>query len=164
MVSDLRKGLVLIHYPVVALCEAHASKCAGKNETGGILIGSLRGPHVEIATFTDAGPADSSLPFQFIRQDPRHQTAATRAWKESDARKTFLGEWHTHPSGDAKPSSIDTTSWRKLAEKQRTQMVFIVIAPGTWSPFLVRPGLLWAKVQPLQQIEKGSEGLVFRVS
>jgi integrative and conjugative element protein (TIGR02256 family) len=159
----LSQTLVLIHYPVVALCEAQAFACAGRNERGGILIGSLRGPHVEILDFTEAGPDDSSQPFRFIRQDPKHQRAATRAWRESDERKTFLGEWHTHPSGEPRPSSIDTASWRKLARRQNTPMVFIVVAPGKWLPYFVRPGFFRTRVDVLDEIEKGAEGVVFRV-
>lgn len=163
-VIDVSHTLVLVRYPVVALCEQQASECAGKNERGGILIGSLRSPHIEILTFTDVGPLDQSMPFRFVRQDPKHQMRATKAWKDSDERQTFLGEWHTHPSGAPVPSCIDTASWQKLAQKQRMQMVFIVVAPGEWSPYLVRPGHFWAKVHRFQEMERGKEGIVFKFS
>jgi integrative and conjugative element protein (TIGR02256 family) len=76
-------------------------------EAGGILIGSYRGPHIEISDCTTPLSGDIRKPYLFDRRDPGHQAAALRAWRASGKTATFIGEWHTHPQDDPAPSGID---------------------------------------------------------
>lgn len=54
LLAPLRKAdrYVLVHYAVVAMIEKAVATCEGRPEAGGILLGSVRGPHLEIRTFT----------------------------------------------------------------------------------------------------------------
>ena len=136
------------------------STCAHQPETGGILLGCLRGPHLECTGFSEAGPADERGPFHFTRQDTIHQQIADEAWKRSELTVTFIGEWHTHPTGIPMPSSIDTKSWCKLARGAKHPMLFLIAAPFAWEGFLVTPGVFRASVQPLSMHESSEAGIV----
>jgi integrative and conjugative element protein (TIGR02256 family) len=152
---------VLVAYPVVALFEREMKKCLGRSESGGILIGSYRGPHIEITGFTTPAAEDIRHPYRFIKQDPRHQQAATEVWRASDGRDTYLGEWHTHPHGEPCPSTIDTCTWREVVERTKKPMIFAIIAPGRWGLFACRPRLLWRSVKAMAAVEHGQSGIVF---
>jgi hypothetical protein len=55
-------------------------------EAGGILLGSYRGPHVEVLQCTAPMCKDARSPFGFVRRDPGHQRAADAAWRASGQR------------------------------------------------------------------------------
>jgi integrative and conjugative element protein (TIGR02256 family) len=76
-------------------------------EAGGILLGSYRGPHVEVFQCTAPMRKDTRTRFGFVRRDPGHQRAADAAWRASGRTVHFVGEWHTHPEDHPRPSNID---------------------------------------------------------
>jgi integrative and conjugative element protein (TIGR02256 family) len=159
----VRNSWVLIAYPVIAMFEQEQARCAAKVEAGGILIGSYRGPHVEITDFTRPAKSDIRQPYCFVKQDPKHQRAATRAWVTSGGKDTYVGEWHTHPVGDPKPSPIDIATWRDLTDATKRAMIFAIVTPHGWALFHARRRLLWSTASRLTRIENGHSGLVFRV-
>jgi integrative and conjugative element protein (TIGR02256 family) len=130
-------------------------------ETGGILLGSLRGPHLEVVDFTTAGKEDLEYPFDFIRQDPCHQDRALRAWATSDQTVTFIGEWHTHPIGSPSPSSIDLKTWRSLVKRRKQSMVFIIVSPQAWRVHLLAYNAFRLNPKPFSKTQDGVEGQVF---
>lgn len=156
------KPRVLLHYPVIAMLDERAEKCAGANEDGGILLGSYRGPHLEVMGFTRSGKADERRRYSFIRQDSLHQETATKAWRKSSKTVTFVGEWHTHPLGGPDPSGIDLDSWSELVQNAKEPMVFAVVAPKRWALYLIRSGLFQRRSKSLVPIEKGELGVVFQ--
>lgn len=103
----------------------------GSLEAGGILLGSYRGPHIEIIQCTSPLPKDQRAPFRFYRRDPGHDIAARTAWKRSKRTVTFVGEWHTHPEDDPKPSEVDRNTWFKLMQRQRREPMIFLIAGRT---------------------------------
>ena len=109
---------------------SEAKSHAGVKERGGILIGEFRGPHIAITEMTLPGKDDEGSLFRFIRKDRSHQKRAMAAWRQSNKTKTFVGEWHTHPSGTATPSSIDKKTWKRLTMDARTPLIFIIAAPN----------------------------------
>lgn len=150
----------LIHYSVVSMIEKASRASSGQLESGGILIGSLRGPHLECTKFTTPGPEDRRSEFSFTRKDPMHQRAAEREWRKSTHSVSFIGEWHTHPSGQPIPSSIDTNSWIKLVRIVGHPMLFIIAAPRGWKSYLLTPGFFRCSIKPLSIIENGTVGIV----
>jgi integrative and conjugative element protein (TIGR02256 family) len=151
---------VLLHYAIVEMVERAAANCANQPETGGILLGSARGPHLEITGFTLPGPTDVRTHSRFVRQDASHEEAAMTAWVTSNRTISFVGEWHTHPSGKAIPSIIDRGNWSRLATKSRYPMLFLLAAPGSWKAFLVlRRGTRVIHTE-LSTCERGDIGLV----
>src|SRR6266568_3324871 len=153
---------VLIHYRVATMIEAACMNCANQPESGGILLGSIRGPHLEISGFTRPGPEDQRAPFHFVRQDAKHQSAAERAWASSQRTITFVGEWHTHPIGKPIPSSIDRKSWSALARRTKHPMLFLLAAPAKWTGFLANRRLLMATLKELSLCERGHSGIILR--
>jgi integrative and conjugative element protein (TIGR02256 family) len=154
-------GWVLVANPVVGMFDRQVKKCHGRVEAGGILIGSYRGPHLDVVGFTEPGAQDISEQFRFIRQDARHQHVATQAWRISGRKNTFVGEWHTHPYGDPLPSFIDKRSWRTTVAQTRMTMIFAVVAPGGWRLFWCWGRFGWTFIQPLFPVENGKTGIVF---
>jgi integrative and conjugative element protein (TIGR02256 family) len=152
---------VLVHYPVIAALDECAAKCRNTDEDGGILLGCYRGPHLEVTDFTRSAPGDERRRYSFVRQDPAHQTAATRAWRKSGETTTFIGEWHTHPYGAPEPSGIDTNSWFDLARNAGSAMVFAVVAPERWALYLVRLGMFRSREKRLFRSSEGELGAVF---
>lgn len=152
---------VLVAASVVSHCDQTVATCTNVRETGGILLGNIRGPHLEITGFSRKGESDQSEMFSFTRQDPSHERLAMEAWQSSSFTTTFIGEWHTHPVGGAEASGIDMASWRNLAKRSGHAMSFIVIAPGGWAVYLVRQRLFMFSVQKLPRSESGLEGVVF---
>jgi integrative and conjugative element protein (TIGR02256 family) len=87
---------------------------ADGSETGGILLG--RGPdadgvvRVEIAG--EPGPRAERRPDFFLRDLEHARGLAARAWQETGA--VWIGEWHTHPMGGARPSATDLGTYARL--------------------------------------------------
>jgi integrative and conjugative element protein (TIGR02256 family) len=155
------RSRVLVHHPIGQQLDAASRTCRGRGETGGILLGRVRGPHLEVLSSTAQGPTDVSGQFLYVRQDPLHQAAAETAWTRSGGTETFIGEWHTHPSGGPVPSSIDRTGWAKLVRQLKHPMVFLVVAPDSWAAYLGKPGVLCVSITALEKIEHGLLGDVY---
>jgi integrative and conjugative element protein (TIGR02256 family) len=153
---------VLVHYPVVTMIQEAAATCEGRPESGGILLGSVRGPHLEITGFTQPARADVRTMVSFIRQDRSHQAASDQAWKHSDREIGFIGKWHTHPSGPPVPSMIDRASWARLAEQSGYPMCFLLASPHGWRAFHVTRRRGGAANSALAECERGALGIVLR--
>jgi integrative and conjugative element protein (TIGR02256 family) len=98
--------------------------------------------------------------FAFTRGDPLHQAEATSAWGASGGTVTFIGEWHTHPSGGVAPSAIDLRTWRRLTKANGRPMAFALVVPGSWGVFLAKPRLLRPVVTRSVPIERSELGVV----
>jgi integrative and conjugative element protein (TIGR02256 family) len=151
---------VLMHYAIFEMIERAAANCANEPETGGILLGCVRGPHLEITGFTFPGPTDVRTLSRFVRQDESHEEAAKKAWVASDRTVSFIGEWHTHPVGKPIPSNIDGDNWSELALKSRYPMLFLLAAPGNWRAFLVTRSRTDVIHTELVVCERGDLGVV----
>ena len=56
---------------------------------------------------------DQQRLWMFARSDPSHQKAAEAAWLASGGTITFVGEWHTHPTGILTPSPRDFVTYAR---------------------------------------------------
>lgn len=84
-------------------------------EAGGILLGYVRGEHLEIIEATDPTARDRRFKFLFERMPHFHRRRAMKRWKESNGLIRYVGEWHTHPQNHPTPSMIDLDEWQLLA-------------------------------------------------
>jgi integrative and conjugative element protein (TIGR02256 family) len=97
-------------------------------EAGGILLGSYRGPHIEIVQCTVPMRKDARTRFGFVRRDPGHQRVADSAWRASGRTINFVGEWHTHPEDHPRPSSVDRNTWLDQMRRRHPNPLFFLIA------------------------------------
>jgi len=79
-----------------------------ENERGGVILGKLypQDNMIEITHFFESKLLEStecelSLDIDFLQEN------IERIWKDSNGQITYLGDWHTHPQCQAKPSWID---------------------------------------------------------
>jgi integrative and conjugative element protein (TIGR02256 family) len=153
--------LALFRNAACAFFDRLVATCDGQLEAGGILIGRYRGPHIEISAFTEPGPRDVRSHVHFVKQDEIHQRTAQLAWRESGKTDTYLGEWHTHPTGSAHPSQIDASTWIRIATLSKRTMIFVLIAPREWGVFLVAPLSKQQSPVRLRLVQRGKTGLLF---
>lgn len=152
---------VLVRHDVCAALAAVASGCAGRPESGGILLGRYRRGDIEVTAWTIPGPGDERRILAFLRDDPLHQRAATQAWVTSHGTKTWVGEWHSHPAGPIQPSGLDLQTWLGHVREERRPMVFALATPTGWGLFVVTPDIPRAAVLQFQPVEWGEAGIVF---
>jgi integrative and conjugative element protein (TIGR02256 family) len=119
-------GLVLFESAALAVIARHRQLKAGLPESGGILLGCRRGPHLHVIHATQSGSADRATRVSFVRRDPCHQAQALRIWKGSRHTVDYLGEWHTHPEGMPSPSSTDHRAWLEILIASTSQYVFVI--------------------------------------
>ena len=108
-------------------------------EAGGILLGCVRGPHLQIIEATTPSPKDRRSRFSFERDDFHHHSTAMKRWEESNGNIRYIGEWHTHPEDYPSPSSIDLREWRVLAASRidgRPLLALIVGRKGLHLEFM----------------------------
>lgn len=154
-------SLVLFHRNVVEYFDSLIPKVKGRHEIGGIFIGSIRGEHIEIVTYTTPGQKDRSSMYKFVRQDTSHNKFAHVQWLKFKRKRTYLGEWHSHPSGDPNPSVVDFKTWIDVANQQKRNTVFVIISPTGWSPYLAIPNNFSTPVFKLALHEEGEVGSTY---
>ncbi|RYY17786.1 MAG: hypothetical protein EON55_01285 [Alphaproteobacteria bacterium] len=101
------------------------------NETGGFLIGTRRGPHIEVTELTTQGRGDRSTSTTFERLCPSHRERIHSAWRSSGATETMVGDWHSHPVGSSRPSGTDRSAWRSLVRSNGLPMIGVIDAGAT---------------------------------
>jgi integrative and conjugative element protein (TIGR02256 family) len=91
-------------------------KRAGLNETGGILAGrySTDGESA-VVTQIGAPPNDSRAGTTWFERGSEGLRAWLRALWRDRTRTYYLGEWHFHPGGAAKPSHHDFEQMRVIS-------------------------------------------------
>ena len=126
--------IALVHYDVVTTIDRYVEPEERGREAGGILIGSYRGPHIEVVACTMPMPGDVRTVTSFDRRDPGHAREAKRQWKQSGRLLTFVGEWHTHPEQMPSPSSTDLDTWEGAMKKHAPYRLLFVIRghSGAW--------------------------------
>lgn len=136
--------------------------CTAQRERGGVLIGSYRGPHIEVTDCTEPGSKDLARLSSFTRVDEHHQLAATNAWRRSNNTATYVGEWHSHPSGPPHPSGLDRKTWKTVVARLSTPCLFVIVSPTGWQVFRILGVKPRADVVSLTRVEHGAAGIVFR--
>ena len=126
------------------------------------MIGSYRGPHIEVVDCTEPGAADKATLSSFTRRDERHQEAATEAWRKSHRRQTYVGEWHSHPFGRPIPSGTDRRAWQSVVAKLSVPCLFVLVSPAGWHVYRIRPGTTARDMVQLNESENGNTGVIFR--
>lgn len=102
---------------------------AGRQEIGGILMGEQLAPgrfRVTDVTFQRRG----GWVARFVRS-AKSALAALQRFFDRNAHRyqrfNYLGEWHSHPSFEARPSATDHTSMLEIAADPNTGANFVVL-------------------------------------
>lgn len=100
-------------------------------EAGGILLGHVRGDHLEVVEATRPTAWDRRLRFLFERFPQGHELIAKARWGATGGVLRYLGEWHTHPEAIPSPSGTDLTEWRKKAKARIDGRPMLAVIVGT---------------------------------
>jgi integrative and conjugative element protein (TIGR02256 family) len=84
-------------------------------ETGGSLFGYEGESGVVIACAFGPGCGSKHRPRSFIPDKSTTAALIQLVREASEARYRFLGSWHTHPRGAARPSAVDTATAADLS-------------------------------------------------
>jgi len=136
---------VLVEAEPLVVMDQYWQNKAGKPESGGILLGYRRGPHLHVTLATAPQSNDRRWRYMFERSARHHQEIALRQWTASDKKIDYLGEWHTHPQHYPSPSGTDFSEWRRICLQRQTPMVFVIMGWG---------GDLWVGLSKGQEIDQ----------
>ena len=124
------KGLdVAISQEVLSILQTFLLSENRTNEAGGVLLGFRYKEGIEINRCTSPFSQDIRMPYNFHRKDKLHLLKADEYWKSSNSYSDYIGEWHTHPYGDASPSYLDKREWLKSQRSFQKQLVMIIASP-----------------------------------
>ncbi len=150
---------VLASQRALAAAANDAARYAGKQERGGILLGTRRGTHLHILEATLPQRWDRGSMFAFRRSARGHQEVAIKRWKSSGQTIDWLGEWHSHPESIPSPSGIDLHSWTSIVAARKTPMVFLIIGYHDLWLGIVEPNARSPTVY--REAERTTEGIAF---
>jgi integrative and conjugative element protein (TIGR02256 family) len=112
-------------------------------ETGGMLIGYVADNGEAVVTgVIGPGPNARHRRYSFL-PDADYQQDKLTAWHTAtNGRETYLGDWHTHPSGGTELSLKDKRTLKRIASERSSQIEkpFMVILDGAknWEMRAVR--------------------------
>ena len=125
-----QKILLNMSDEVIQVFQQNIQENSDSKEGGGILLGYVRGQHLEIVEATVPTVQDQRFRFFFERMPFSHSSIAEKRWRESGGLIRYLGEWHTHPEDYPSPSQVDRVEWRKLAEKRKDRRPVLAVIVG----------------------------------
>lgn len=86
-------------------------------EIGGWLLGYWSENDEAIIVTHATPPAVRGTALGITISGEGHRHRFDEAWEKSEGQITFLGDWHSHPGGPARPSAQDARALRQLAEE-----------------------------------------------
>lgn len=105
--------LVWFHPEAKELIEGDAVRW-GVRETGGPLFGYERCGELVITRAFLPGSKAFHFPWLYRADREAVQAAIDQVREESKGRERWIGSWHTHPLGRARPSSVDRHTTRRI--------------------------------------------------
>lgn len=121
-----------------------ASRRARPLEAGGTLVGHYTDDMALAVVERALLSMGNSSRWSFIRPSDLVDRALDRAYRRSQGRVLYLGEWHSHPGGSVEPSARDRESLLELAANPKvaafTPLLLILGGdlrgpPGLWVAF-----------------------------
>jgi integrative and conjugative element protein (TIGR02256 family) len=119
--SDFRVVL-----PRTVLAEmSREAKCRQPDESGGVLMGYPdRADHDLIMVIAQIGPGPNAL-HRRRRFEPDadwQRDEVARCYEQSGRIATYLGDWHSHPGGSARPSRLDRKTARSISRSDEARL------------------------------------------
>jgi integrative and conjugative element protein (TIGR02256 family) len=103
------------------------------SEAGGILLGRVYESEIVIEVATTPTSADRAGAFFFERSRLVSQERVNAAWSASDGEQIYLGEWHSHPSSIAVPSSRDRAMILNNLRETKMEIDFLFLVVLGWT-------------------------------
>lgn len=105
-------------------------------EYGGVLVGyyNVEEKQFCITDITWPQREDIQKRFRFIRKSSGHQEIVDSLWEQSEYRKCYIGEWHTHNQNIPVPSVVDIKNWKRISLRNNNYEVsfFIIVGREKW--------------------------------
>ncbi|WP_238541939.1 Mov34/MPN/PAD-1 family protein [Acidovorax sp. CF316] len=119
-----KRSLVNFDDKVLEVFRKHIQRLGSDAEAGGLLLGEVRGMHLNLvgATFPTVDDLRSRCSFERLPQG--HAEISQKMWSDSRGTVRYLGEWHTHPEDLPTPSGIDRSEWKRLASGRKDKRPF----------------------------------------
>lgn len=131
-------------------------------ESGGVLLGwrDQTGTELVVAHVLGPGPDATHRRTKFSPDTDWQRKEIAAAYEASGRRVTYLGDWHSHPSGGAVPSRRDEKTARRIARSRsaRAPQPVMLILSGKKKTWRAVPYRFFDK--RLQQMELESAGLL----
>lgn len=108
-------------------------------ETGGVLIGyGHDDEEVVVADMIGPGPGAIHRRTRFEPDSGWQRKQIAEAYERSGRIHTYLGDWHSHPVGSARPSRRDERTARRIARhraaRARKPVMLILSGDELWAP------------------------------
>ena len=111
------------------------------DESGGVLMGYTdRTDQNLISVTSQIGPGPNAMhrPHRFEPDADWQRDEVARCYEQSGRIATYLGDWHSHPGGSARPSRLDRKTARSIARSPEARLPnpLMVILAGSeaWAP------------------------------
>ncbi len=103
-------------------------------ETGGILLGHLdeEAGLAQVVELVGAGPKARRERRRFAPDGPWQRSQLAARYRESGRTLHYLGDWHSHPTGDG-PSQLDRETARRIASERAARCphpIFLIAVRG----------------------------------
>ncbi len=96
-------------------------------ESGGILLGQIKGKEVYILEVSTPNKFDKASIYSFNCNKDAAQVIINYEFINSGKKTIYLGEWHTHPENYPKPSDIDKKMIIKQYFKNKLNEPFLIL-------------------------------------
>ena len=131
-----RRVFVTLGDQVLEVLNDHVQRKDSDPESGGILLGHVRGENLEILEATVPTIWDKRKRYFFGRLPFGHQLFADNRWTSSNGTVRYLGEWHSHPEDLPNPSQLDSIEWKKLASNRKDARPLLALIVGRCGLYL----------------------------
>jgi integrative and conjugative element protein (TIGR02256 family) len=131
-------------------------------ETGGVLLGYwVNETSLVVTAIIGPGPEAKHTSNNFLPDAEYHDKAIQEHFLASECRETYLGDWHTHPSGTAYMSSTDKKTLDRIANSEAahaaTPVMLILGESEDWYP------KAWIRRRGRRWFEGRFDSVVFRI-
>lgn len=135
MTNNAHDSRVWFTRDVIAELNAEADRCLPR-ETGGVLLGYADELTGDIMVASAVGPGALARHGRrtFVPDHRFHEREVARLYDESGRIWTYLGDWHSHPSGRLGLSIADRRTLGRIARSKQARIprpIMTVIADGT---------------------------------
>ena len=130
MIIEIDNIILDIHNSALDNMKRHIQDESSMHESGGILVGYvLSETRFSITDVSIPNKSDRSGRYSFNRNKKAAQDFINNKHSESQNKKIYLGEWHTHPEDSPYPSRLDNMSIRKQFKDNviNSNVIFMVI-------------------------------------